>query len=102
MMGFHIVELWQNEAFHCHNQTNIIILTHHGKNLSKLLYQLCCRGVNYVAIEMKFSVVCLSFLVTLYLVLMEGQTGNETVPTISNETTGAYGANIFASYTVAL
>jgi hypothetical protein len=44
-----------------------------GKERSKLWRQLCCREANYLAIEMKFCV-SLSFLVTLHLVLMEGQT----------------------------
>jgi hypothetical protein len=64
MMGFHTVKLWQNGTFHCRNQMNniiitiiiIIILTHNGKGGSKLSRQFCCRGANWLSIEMNFCV----------------------------------------------
>jgi hypothetical protein len=50
--------------FHCRNHMSIIILIHNGKDRSKLPCRLCCRGANYLAIEMKFCVL-LSFIFEL-------------------------------------
>jgi hypothetical protein len=56
MMGVHAVKIRQNETFHFRNPMNTIMNTFNGKERSKLLLPFCCRGANYLAIEIKFSV----------------------------------------------
>jgi hypothetical protein len=61
MMGLLAAKPWKYATLDFLYHMNNIIVTHKGKEVSKLSHQLCCRGADYLAIEMTF--LCWSFAV---------------------------------------